>query len=140
MDKSEKVFRTGRSLSWEERESMIKEYLTGKYTKQQLWERYTGQREEHGQLLDWMRTLGYLSDRPPNRDRVKVVYLERQAPTTMAKEQEENGKDPKELERRIRELELQLEDARLKAEGYELMVRMAEEQFGIPIRKKRGTK
>jgi transposase len=138
MDKKGKDVRTGRSLSWAEREEMIREYLTGKYSKQQLWERYTGQRKEHGQLLDWMRTLGHLSDRPPRRDCEKVVYLDRQAQTTLAKEG--NDKSTEELERRIRELEQQLLRAELKAEGYELMIEIAEKELKIPIRKKSGTK
>src|SRR6478609_6600817 len=138
MDKNREDVRTGRSLSWAEREEMIREYLTGKYSKQQLWERYTGQRKEHGQLLDWMRTLGHLSDRPPRRDCEKVVYLDRQAHTTLAKEG--NDKSTEELERRIRELEQQLLRAELKAEGYELMIEIAEKELKIPIRKKSGTK
>ena len=63
MDKTKKQrIRTGGSLSWEEREVMIKEYLTGHYTKIELWKKYTGQDEEHGQLLKWMRILGYISN------------------------------------------------------------------------------
>lgn len=55
MDKPKnQITRTGGSLSWEEREAMIQEYLTGNYTKKDLWKKYTGQREEHGQLLNWM--------------------------------------------------------------------------------------
>ncbi|MFD2513228.1 hypothetical protein ACFSRY_05075 [Pontibacter locisalis] len=33
----------------------------GRYTKAQLWQKYTGQSDEHGQLLNWMRKLGYIS-------------------------------------------------------------------------------
>lgn len=49
-------------------------------------------------------------------------------------------KDPVELQRRIKELERQLEIAKLKAEGYELMIKIAEKKLKIPIRKKSGTK
>lgn len=138
MDKKKKGVRGVGSLSWSEREEMIKEYQTGLYSKQEIWEKYTGQQKEHGQLLEWMRALGYHGDRRPRTPYKDLVHLGLQAPTALAKE--ETPKDPKELERRIRELERQLEDAQLKAEGYELMVRMAEEQYKIPIRKKRGTK
>jgi transposase len=140
MDKMKKGVRRGGSLSWSEREAMVRDYQTGRYTKQELWQRYTGQKKEHGQLLEWMRALGHLTDRPPRAAYGNVVYLGLQAPTALAKEKNENGKDPEELERRIKELERQLEDAQLKAEGYELMVKIAEEQYRIPIRKKRGTK
>jgi hypothetical protein len=52
----------------------------------------------------------------------------------------ENGQDSKDLQKRIKELERQLENAKLKAEGYELMIEIAEKELKIPIRKKSGTK
>jgi hypothetical protein len=48
--------------------------------------------------------------------------------------------DEQALQRRILELEKQLETARLKAEGYELMIQLAEQELRIPIRKKSATK
>jgi hypothetical protein len=69
MDKKEtSLIRTGSLLSWEEREEMIreemiKEYLRGKWTKTEVWKKYTGQGEEHGQILRWMHKLGYISDK-----------------------------------------------------------------------------
>lgn len=138
MDKRKKGIRRGSSLSWSEREEMVREYRTGRYTKQEIWEKYTGQKKEHGQLLDWMRALGHQRDKPPRTTYENVVYLGLQAPITLAKE--ENSKDPRELEQRIKDLERQLEDAQLRAEGYELMVKIAEEEYKIPIRKKRDTK
>jgi hypothetical protein len=42
---------------------MIKEYLRGNWTKTEVWKKYTGQGEEHGQILSWMRKLGYISDK-----------------------------------------------------------------------------
>jgi hypothetical protein len=63
MDKRKKrVIRTGRSLSWAEREEMILEYLKGNLNKQEIWYKYTGQAKEHGKILVWMRKLGYISD------------------------------------------------------------------------------
>lgn len=138
MDKRKKGVRRGGSLGWPEREAMIRDYQTGRYTKQELWQKYTGQEKEHGQILEWMRALGHLGDRPPRTTYENVVYLGLQAPTTLAKE--ENSKDPKELEQRIKDLERQLQDVQLRAEGYQIMVRIAEEEYKIPIRKKRGTK
>ena len=38
------------------------------------------------------------------------------------------------------ELKKQLEETQIKAEGYNLMIDIAEKQFNIPIRKKPGTK
>jgi transposase len=53
---------------------------------------------------------------------------------------ENNNQDPLELQKRIKELEKQLETAQLKAEGYELMIEIAEKELKIPIRKKSDTK
>lgn len=65
--------RKGVSISLEERELMIKEFLTGRYTKNELWKKYTGQDKEHGQILDWMRKLGYISGER-KRSLIKPVY------------------------------------------------------------------
>ena len=53
---------------------------------------------------------------------------------------DDNPQDPKDLQKRIKELERQLENAQLKAEGYELMIEIAEKELKIPIRKKSDTK
>ena len=139
MDKTKKqLIRTGGSLSWEEREDMIKEYLTGNYTKLGLWKKYTGQDEEHGHLLRWMRKLGYLSNEKSNKRKRKFIISRPQ--TSYILETDNHDKDPVELQRRIKELERQLETAQLKAEGYELMIGIAEKELKIPIRKKSVTK
>ena len=112
---------------------MIKEFLTGQYTKVELWKKYTGQDKEHGQILDWMRKLSYLSmERTPKF--VKYAPL-KQHPLPLS-----DTDDPIALQRRIKELEKQVENAQLKAEGYELMIEIAEKELNIPIRKKSDTK
>lgn len=139
MDKTKKhLIRTGGSLSWEEREDMIKEYLTGNYTKIGLWKKYTGQDEEHGHLLRWMRKLGYLSNEKSTKRKKKFIISRQQA--CYALQTDNHDKDPVELQRRIKELERRLEAAQLSAEGYELMIEIAEKEFKIPIRKKSVTK
>lgn len=125
--------RTVASLSWEERASMIKDYLTGQYSKVEIWKRYTGQDNEHGKILDWMRKLGYISDQR------KVQSIKSNNPVSLIMSQKPSD-DPVELLRRIKELEKQLESSQLKAEGYELMIEIAEKELKIPIRKKSGTK
>jgi len=55
-----------------EKHFIIKELLSTGCTKAQIWEKYTGQLEEHGQLLRWMRQLGYdtsIKTRRPNFDK-----------------------------------------------------------------------
>ena len=139
MDKTKKQhIRTGGSLSWEEREAIIKEYLTGQYTKVELWKKYTGQDEEHGQILRWMRSLGYISNE--NSIERKKKFLSSPIQPAHILTTENNNQDPLELQKRIKELEKQLETAQLKAEGYELMIEIAEKELKIPIRKKSDTK
>lgn len=112
---------------------MIKEYLTGQYTKVELWKKYTGQDNEHGKMLDWMRKLGYISD--DRKPKPVTSFYPIPLPVSQS-----NTDDPIALQRRIKELEKQLENAQLKAEGYELMIEIAEKELKIPIRKKSGTK
>lgn len=57
------------------------------------------------------------------------------------KEMSHDEKTPKELLlRRIKELERQLEDERMRSEGLSKMIDIAEDQLDIDIRKKSGTK
>lgn len=117
---------------------MIKEYLSGNSSKREIWKKYTGQSVEHGKILDWMRKLGY-SDKignPVKRPLTSGFTKEEQSVLAT----NENPQDPRDLEKRIKELERQLENAQLKAEGYELMLEIAEKELKIPIRKKSGTK
>ncbi len=112
---------------------MIKEYLTGQYSKVAIWKKYTGQDNEHGKISDWMRKLGYISDQR------KVQSIKPSNPVSLIMSQKPSD-DPIELQRRIKDLEKQLQSAQLKAEGYELMIEIAEKELKIPIRKKSGTK
>jgi hypothetical protein len=134
----EKRTRSIGSLSWAEREKMIKEYLSGNYSKVEIWRKYTGQAVEHGKMLHWMRMLGY-SDKIENPIKRQLPSgFSRQEPPILATK--DNLQDPNDLQKRIKELERQLENARLKAEGYELMIEIAEKELKIPIRKKSDTK
>ena len=38
---------------------IVQEYLTGVLSKREIWEKYTGEKQEHGQILRWMRQFGY---------------------------------------------------------------------------------
>ncbi|MDR7132803.1 hypothetical protein J2X69_005178 [Algoriphagus sp. 4150] len=126
------------SLSWAEREEMIKEYLSGNYSKVEIWKKYTGQAEEHGKILQWMRMLGY-SDKIENpiKRYLSSGFTREELPVLATKD---TLQDPRDLQKRIKELERQLKDAQLKAEGYDLMIEIAEKELKIPIRKKSDTK
>jgi hypothetical protein len=62
MDNNSKVilgFKENKHFSNSERHKIIEEFLSSGCTRREIWEKYTGQREEHGHLLRWMRKLGY---------------------------------------------------------------------------------
>lgn len=139
--RSEKVIikKPNKYFSDSEKHQIIQELLSCGCTKAEIWHKYTGQEEEHGQLLRWMRKLGYDSSirtRRPNFDGKTVIMSKK-------KKQEDAPIDDFEvlqLKKRITELENQLQDAELKAIAFSTMVDIAEKEFNIPIRKKFNTK
>lgn len=149
MDKKSKVIsglKTGKSIiqkpnkyfSDSEKHHILRELLESGCTKREIWEKYTGQEEEHGQLLRWMRQLGYDSSVKTGRPNFTVSNT-----VTMAKQSEKKSSETFEtlqLKKRITELENQLKDAELKAIAFSTMVDIAEKEFNIPIRKKYNTK
>jgi hypothetical protein len=110
-------------------------------SKKEIWKKYTGQEEEHGQLLRWMKKLGY-----PIVGRSISTNFSNQSKTMPAKKkvvlshQSDESFENLQLKKRIFELENQLKDAELKAIAYSTMVDIAEKAFNIPIRKKLNTK
>lgn len=59
----------------------------------------------------------------------------------MGKEKDRNeSEEIRELKRQLRQKELELKKEKMRADFYETMVDVAEEQFNIDIRKKAGTK
>jgi len=137
MDKTERIERPPLFFSDSEKVKIIEEYLSSHITKVDIWRKYTGHREEHGSLLKWMRRLGY-ADKP----RYSVLYppLTQFAPTTLESTSDISNLTPEEYQKKIKDLEKQLHDAQVKAEGYNLMIDIAERDFKIPIRKKSDTK
>ena len=135
------IQKANKYFSEAEKHFIIKELLSTKCTKAQIWEKYTGQLEEHGQLLRWMRQLGYnttVKTRRPNFDtKITVMSIKKSKKETI------NSFDDFEtlqLKTRISELEKKLKDAEMKAISYSTMVDIAEKEFNIPIRKKYNTK
>ncbi len=140
--KAEKIIqKANKYFSEAEKHFIINELLSTGCTKAQIWEKYTGQPEEHGQLLRWMRQLGYdtsVKTRRPNFDTKTTVMTRKKA-----KKETRNSFDDFEtlqLKKRVEELEKKLKDADMKAIAYSTMVDIAEKEFNIPIRKKYNTK
>lgn len=129
------IYKSSKHISIVERHSIIQEYLRTQCTKQSLWYKYTGQTEEHGQIVKWMRKLGYLVKHPNIGSTIATTSL------LMSKQQQqEKDFTTLQLENRIAALEKQLKEAELKAIAFSTMVDIAEKEFKIPIRKKFSTK
>lgn len=74
-------------------------------------------------ILEWMRKYGYYMD-PFNQP-------------AMTKPHEKT--DAEDLKKKIRQLEKQLHNERVRSEFYKTMIDVAERELGIPIRKKSDT-
>lgn len=135
------IQKAARYFTEEERRKVVEEYLSLRCTKQQIWQKYTGQADERGHLLRWMRELGYDTESKPG----KVNIVSNLPAIQMDKRRKNSASGEKsfetiQLENRIAQLEQQLKDAELKAIAYSTMVDIAEKEFKVPIRKKLNTK
>jgi len=87
-----------------------------------------GARREYGiggntTILKWMKKFGY--------------YSNPYTPPPMAESTDEQ--DPKELKKRVQQLEKQLHNERIRSKLYQTMIDVAERELGISIRKKSDT-
>ncbi len=126
-------------FSDKEKHQIIQEQISQGCTKQEIWQKYTGDKDEHGHLLRWMRQLGY-NDADENRSAnfaVKGTPMKKKQPNEI---QTDISFENLQLKKRIAELEKQLKDAEMKAIAFSTMVDIAEKEFKIPIRKKLNTK
>jgi len=103
------------------------EFLTTSITIKELQKKYGFSGD--GTLYQWIRKFG-LSQ--PSEKELKVDNV-------MKKEQSKTRYE-QELEKKVAELEKQLEYQQLKSRAYEKMVEIAEREFSISIRKKFGSK
>jgi hypothetical protein len=136
------IQKKGKYFTESERHELILEYLSTGCTKQEIWQKYTGEGEEHGMLLRWMRQLGYdvkVKIRRPSI--VSDLYaMSSKNKTGKLIDSDDESFENLQLKKRIAELEKQLKDAELKAIAFSTMVDIAEKEFKIPIRKKFNTK
>ena len=144
------IQKAGKYFTELEKHKIIQELISSKTTKQEIWQKYTGQAEEHGQLLRWMRQLGYntqIKTRRPNFATNHLIMstnkkneIKRQKKLNHNNDSEDDSFENLQLKKRIADLEKQLKDAEMKAIAFSTMVDIAEEMFKIPIRKKLNTK
>lgn len=119
-------------FTYEERKMIIEEYLQTGCKKRDIWEKYTGQSEEKGNLLKWMRQLGY----EDIHKRSKLVYPNK---NTMSKKFNESVESIQ-LKQKIEQLEKALVQSELRATALDTMIDIAEKELKINIRKKSNTK
>jgi len=121
-----------RIFSIEQKKEIIDDYLNSGLTKKEIWRKYTDRSSEHGEILRWMKKLGYEFSIIQKSSRFPAMNSTFKTP----KDSDEVSK----LNQKIKRLEKALEDAELEATAYSSMVDIAEKTFNIPIRKKSDTK
>jgi len=136
------IRKAGRYFTEEEKHKIIQELISTQCTKAELWEKYTGREEEHGQLLRWMRKLGYNTGIKTRRPNIapNPGSMPREKKTDHSIDPKDESFETLQMKKRIADLEKQLKDAELKAIAFSTMVDIAEKEFKIPIRKKLNTK
>jgi transposase len=136
------IKKAGRHFSVEDQHKIIQEMISSGCTKREIWKKYTGQDEEKGQLLRWMKKLGYANHRPKKKVTLNqpTASMGRKSKVQQVTPAAEQNMDQLQLQKRIFELEKQLKDAELKVIAFSTMVDIAEKEFKIPIRKKFNTK
>jgi transposase-like protein len=112
---------------------VVEEYLATGCTKMFLLRKYNIQYKSAIQA--WMRILGYRDpgSQPQTVKFGQIIF------TSLAKQKQSNV-EATVLQKRILELERQLEDEKLRSEAYARMIEKAENELKISIRKKTGTK
>jgi hypothetical protein len=133
------IKKAGRYFTETEKHQIIQELISNQCTKVEIWKKYTGQEEEHGQLLRWMRSLGYNTEIKTQRPNIVSNFISMSKKKNKSYIEDDNFENLQ-LKKRVLELEKQLKDAELKAIAFSTMVDIAEKEFNIPIRKKLNTK
>lgn len=135
MEKSKVILglKNGRDFSYEERKLIVEEYLSSGCKKRDIWKKYTGQEEEHGELLRWIRQLGY-------EDTGGISPYIAKKNEVMAKSKIQYSDENFQLKEKIKDLEKALVNSELRSSAYETMIEIAEKELKISIKKKSFTK
>ena len=110
---------------------VIEEYLSTRHSKMSIQRKYNINFKSA--ICTWMKRLGYTEkvEQKCNLASLKRSILSNSTPKPT------NAID---ADKKIRDLERQLEDAKLQAEAYKRIIEKAEKELNIPIRKKHNTK
>jgi len=121
-------------FSEEAKRSIIEDYLQSGLTKREIWKKYTGRSEDHGSILYWMYKYGYHSD----TGKKSVTFVPQKS--SMKNQESLPDFENLRLQKRITELEKQLQESEMKSIAYQTMIEIAEREFNINIKKKFNTK
>jgi|SRR5687768_867123 len=117
------------------KQKVVEEYLSGNGTQRELTRRYGI--KSRSTIPRWIKELGYSN---MNNEIGRKPKLESISYTYMPSKTVSDSEDPKELQKRIAELERQLQDEKLRTEAYQRMIEKTEKDLNISIRKKPFTK
>jgi len=112
---------------------LCREYLSGKYTKTELQEKYAIKGKSR--LLSWLRELGYMEYIRENEIKIMKHY-KRKYKIKKTKISKQPERSPEQIEH----LENALWDAQLQVAAYGKMIEIAEQEYKIKIRKNLSTK
>jgi transposase-like protein len=113
---------------------VIEEYLATGCTKMSLIRKYDIQFKSA--IQTWMRILGYKDPFNASQKPIfgKIMF------SSLPKQSKIPAANVTELQKRVQELERQLEEEKLRSEAYARVIEKAEQELKIPIRKKPNTK
>jgi transposase len=110
---------------------VIDEYLAGGISKMDLLRKYNIQTKSG--IQRWMKKFGYT-------DVYKSTEIKFTSITSVDLAKKTDMKNDNDLLKKIRELERQLAEEKLRSEAYARIIDKAEKELKIPIRKKPNTK
>jgi hypothetical protein len=135
----EKKMRTKQAASkrftLSEKRKIIKAFQDGDRSKQAVWQEYTGEMTEKGQIVRWMRQLGYLDQNKAAASPNLFMIKKHKAPQPPDIQISDTTGFTK-----VQVLQQQLKDSMLREQAYILMIEIAERDLKVSIRKKLPTK
>jgi transposase len=121
------------------RRKVIEEYLGSNVSKMSLLRKYDIKMKSG--IQRWMKLYGYEEKPYSYKEKQPAVLIFTSTSSYALVRKMNTGKaNKKELEEKIRELERQLQDEKLRSEAYVRMIEKAEKELKIPIRKKSNTR
>lgn len=114
-----------------ERYEIVQEYLRGGVTKQGLWHKHSGNRLEHGQILQMLRQFGYapIEGEPRSRSRSLEVRMKKESTSS------QQNLLSVVRNRYVEDLERELAETKLQLLMLKTLVEVAEEELGIDLKK-----